>query len=374
MPRLLKSLSRAVSTQPIMQPRLQTEEIDRTFPQNLLPSLRAIEFVCPLCRGQLDVLDDGYQCPACQKKYSLHAGIPDFRVFPDPYLSYQEDHDRTEIVLAALEKFNLEKLLEHYWSFSDITPVALRPKFIRSAVLGEERARRTLEILADNTEQSAKKVLEIGSGTGNFLALAAQKYEQVIGVDIAMRWLHVSRRRFMDIGLPVPPLVCCCAEFLPFADDSFDLIVASSTLEFVRDQRQVFAECARTLDENGALCINSVNRFSLARDPYAYLWGVGFLPRSLQARYVFWRRGASYENVKTLSYRELNQIAGDYFLTKEFALPDVAPSVLKEFSPTTRWQINAYRFLKKLPPFSLIFKWIGPGWDILLKKNSEQKN
>ena len=347
-----------------------TEKTDLIFPPNILPSLRAVEFVCPLCRGKLNVLDDGYSCPACQKKYTLHDGIPDFRIFPDPFLSYEEDYERTEIVLAALEKFNLEKLLEHYWSYSDITPAALRPKFVRSAVLGEQRALRTLEILDNEIKKPVKKVLEIGSGTGNFLALAAQKYEQVVGIDIAMRWLHVSRRRFMDRGLSVPPLICCCAEFLPFADRSFDLIVASSTLEFVRDQRKVFAECARTLDEDGTLYINSVNRYSIGRDPYAYLRLVGFLPRRWQARYVRGRRGASYENIKTLSYRELNRLSDGHFPTRKFALPEVSPAVIKEFSAGTRLQINAYRFLKKLPPFSFLLKWIGPGWDILLRKSS----
>jgi 5-methylthioribose kinase len=55
------------------------------------------------------VLGDGYECLSCCKKYPLHDGIPDFRVFPDPFLSFQEDNERTNIVLAALEKFNLEK-------------------------------------------------------------------------------------------------------------------------------------------------------------------------------------------------------------------------------------------------------------------------
>jgi ubiquinone/menaquinone biosynthesis C-methylase UbiE/uncharacterized protein YbaR (Trm112 family) len=340
------------------------------YPENLLSSLCSIEFVCPLCRGQLNVLGDGYECLACRKKYTLHDGIPDFRVFPDPFLSFQEDNERTNIVLAALEKFNLEKLLEHYWSFSDITPVALRPKFIRSAVLGELRAERTLEILKDNTnKQQVNRVLEIGSGTGNFLAVASPHYKQVIGIDIGMRWLHVSRRRFMDKGLPIPPLVCCCAEFLPFADDSFDLITASSTLEFVRDQAKVFSECARTLGKGGVLYVNSVNRYSIGRDPYAYLWGVGFLPRRWQARYVRWRRDASYENIKTLSYRELKRISGNYFSVKKFALPEVAPAVLKEFSLGTRVQINAYRILKKLPPFPFLFKWVGPGWDVIFQKD-----
>ncbi len=356
-----------------MQPQLNTTLSDKTHPQNLLPALREIDFVCPLCRGALDVLANGYHCSACQKDYLLHDGIPDFRVFPDPFLNFQEDYERTEIVLDGLEKYDLEKLLTYYWSFSDITPEDLRPKFIRSVRLGAEKARRTLELFENGMFKQpirAKRVLEIGSGTGTFLAPAAARFEQVVGIDIAMRWLHVSRRRFMDLGIPAPPLVCCCAENLPFADKSFDLIVANSTIEFVRDQERVFAECARLLVENGAMYINSVNRFALARDPYAYLWGIGFLPRSLQARYVFWRSGAHYENTKTLSYREFNRLAKDHFSAKEFVLADVAPAALQQFSPMTRLQIRTYQFLKKLPLVSSLFKWVGPGWDILLRKTA----
>ncbi len=352
-----------------MQTVLSTVQ-ERTFPESILPSLRAVKFVCPLCRGSLNVLKNSYSCENCQKNYPLHDGIPDFRVFPDPYLSFQEDRERTEIVLAALEKFDLEKLLEHYWSFSDITPEVLRPKFIRSVMLGEQKAERTRKMFEDGVfgkPLKARRVLEIGSGTGSFLAVAMPHYEQVVGIDIAMRWLHVSRRRFLDKNLPVPPLVCCCAEFLPFADDSFDLVVATSTLEFVNDLPKVLSEAARMLRSDGAMYLNSVNRYALARDPYAYLWGVGFLPRSLQARYVKWRRGASYENVHTFSYRRLNQLVDKNFSAKEFALPDVPPEILAEFSPFTRFQIKVYQLLKKLPGFKLLFKRIGPGWDVVLR-------
>jgi ubiquinone/menaquinone biosynthesis C-methylase UbiE len=185
-----------------------------------------------------------------------------------------------------------------------------------------------------------------------------------------MRWLHVSRRRFMDKGLPIPPLVCCCAEFLPFADKSFDLIVAGSTLEFVHDQEKVLSECARALNENGTLYINSVNRYSIAKDPYSYLWGVGFLPRRWQAAYVRQRRGSNYENIKTLSHKQLKQMCDSHFSIKEFALPSVSPLVLKEFSPITRFQIKIYQFLKKSPVFAFFFKRFGPGWDVILQKSS----
>lgn len=340
-------------------------------PDSLLPSLRSTPFICPLCHKEPDVLRDAYHCSPCGKAYPLHGGIPDFRVFPDPFLDFQEDHDRTEAVLGALDHHDLESLLEYYWSMSDITPEALRVKFIRSAMLGEQRAQRTLRILDDGNSKellAAKKVLEIGSGTGNFLAVAGPKCEQVVGIDIAMRWLHVSRRRFMDLSIPVPPLVCCCAEHLPFPDEMFDLIISSGTLEFVSDQNKTLSECARCMKDDGSLLINTVNRFSIAQDPYAYLWGVGFLPRSLQAQYVRWRRNAVYDNTRLLSFRELDLMAAKYFSKRTFFLPDIDDSSLNRFPSHTRLQVQIYRVLKRAPVSPLLLKWFGPGWDAIFYK------
>ena len=346
---------------------------DQGHPPSLLASLRDVEFVCPLCHGPLGLLveRDGYRCLDCDRDYPLHAGIPDFRVAEDPFLSVQEEYKRTEIVLEALDRYELEPLLEYYWSFSDITPKPLRAKFIRSAMLGEERAERILTSFTDGTFQKpirAQRVLEIGSGSGNFLATAVQHFDQVIGIDIGMRWLHISRRRFMDKGMPVPPLVCCCAEYLPFPDDSFDLVVASSTLEFVRDQEKVLSEAARTLRDGGSLYLQTVNRYSLAKNPYAYLWGVGFLPRSWQARYVLWRRGASYESVRVLSLGEIKRMARAYFKQVEFALQNIDPAIVREFSPFTRFQAHAYQSLRELPLIRTFLRRYGPGWEVALRK------
>jgi ubiquinone/menaquinone biosynthesis C-methylase UbiE/uncharacterized protein YbaR (Trm112 family) len=340
------------------------------YPGSLLESLRDVPFVCPLCRGELEVEDDAYHCSPCGRTYPLHDGIPDFRVFPDPFLSFEEDRRRTELVLAALGRFDLRGLLEYYWSYSDITPPPLRARFVRSALLGEKRAQRVLSLLEGDHGRrgiAVRRVLEIGSGTGNFLAVA-RRYEQVIGIDIAMRWLHLSRQRFMDKGLAVPPLVCCCAEHLPFPDGFFDLAVCCATLEFTRDANQVLSESARTLRPHGSAYISTVNRYSITQDPYASLWGVGFLPRSWQARYVRWRRNASYENIRLLSLRELRARARRHFAEAEIALPAVDGELLRELPWRTRLQGAVYRRACRLPFFEPIFKWVAPQWDVILRK------
>jgi SAM-dependent methyltransferase len=336
-------------------------------PPALLESLRGVSFVCPLCRGGLDVRADGYRCAPCGRAYALHAGIPDFRVFPDPYLSFEEDCERTERVLAVLDRHTFPSLLEYYWGLSDITPPPLRQRFIRGAIVGEAKARRLLRTLGED----GGRTLEVGSGTGNFLAVAGRR-EQVVGIDIAMRWLHLSRRRFLDRGQPVPPLVCCCAEHLPFPGGGFDRVVSSATLEFARDQGRVLSECARVLRPGGRMLLNTANRFALAEDPYACLWGVGFLPRAWQARYVRWRRGASYGPVRTLSLREVDRLAAAHFERREFVLPDVEDDQLAALPPLKRVQAHGYRLLRRLPVVRGLLREFAPQWDVLLTKESDQ--
>lgn len=342
------------------------------YPVGMLPSLRTVSFVCPLCKGDLDTEERGFFCAGCNRLYTLHAGIPDFRVFPDPYLNLQEDRERTEIVLVGLDGRSLEQLLEYYWTFSDITPPDLRVKFVRSVKLGEERAKRSVAVLDEQAGKASgtiTRLLEIGSGAGGFLAAASERYEQVVGIDIAMRWLHVSRRRFMDMGEPVPPLVCCCAEFLPFPAGSFDMVAMNSTLEFVKDQEMALSETSRVLVDGGSVYINAANRYSLATDPFSYLWGVGYLPRSMQAGYVYRRRGAVYK-ARVVSRREFGALLDGKFSSSRFLLPDVSEKVLDALPASSRLQVKMYRILKRVPAIRKLLELLGPGWEVILKKGN----
>jgi ubiquinone/menaquinone biosynthesis C-methylase UbiE/uncharacterized protein YbaR (Trm112 family) len=335
-----------------------------------LPARNTVALVCPKCRGPLTEVVDAFRCDPCGTDYPLHAGIPDFRLFPDPYLNWEEDRNRTNFVLQALPRLSLPDLLQHYWGVSDVTPEALRGNFIRSVLLGERKAERIVRLLGETeTVKGARwgRALEVGSGTGNFLAVAARTCDRVVGVDIAMRWLHVSRRRFLDKKVETPTLVCGCAEHLPFPDKYFELVVCNATLEFARDQDRLFAECARVLKDDGIVYISTVNRFSLTQDPYVYLWGVGLLPRALQAPYVRWRRDASYENIRLLSLRELKRMAARYFARRDVALPDIDDISLGQFPWMKRLQVRIYRALKQVPLLKHVLLWVTPQWDVTLR-------
>lgn len=350
-------------------------KVARHHPDSVLEPVRTLDFVCPLCRGELGVNGNSYECEPCARVYQVQGGIPDFRVLPDPYLDAAADYRRTELVLGVLDCLDLRQLLEFYWGHSDITPPDLRAKFIQNALRGEHRARRIQRLLQSGTFQrpvEAQRVLEIGSGSGNYLVEAVQRFPMVVGIDIGMRWLHITRRRFRDRRLPLPPLVCCSAEYLPFGDGAFDLAICCSTLEFTWQPERVLTEAARVLSADGSLYLDTVNRFSIARNPYTYLWGVGFLPRKWQPAYVRWRRKTSFEMVKMVSLPQLQRLARQSFAKVEVELPDVDDEILRSMPILTRIQIAAYRLLKRLPVFRQALIWVGPQWDVKLTKGDAE--
>jgi len=337
-------------------------------PPALLPANKKLEFVCPICKGALTTSRSDFHCKPCERDYPVESGIPDFRVFRDPYLSFSEDRARTQFVIKALNRLPLRELLTHYWGFSDVTPPLLREKFVENAMKGEARGQRLFDLVSHQGKQLPGRIIDIGCGTGNFLAIAARHTDQAVGIDIAMRWLHLSRRRFMDNKLELPALVCCCAEYLPFKSSSFDTVVMASTFEFLHNPAQSLIETVRILEDDGECWVNTVNRYSLAMNPYSHLWGVGFLPKPWQIAYVRKRRDANFENITLHSYPQIRKIALKYFFDIDIRLADISDETLATLPVRVRMLVRVYRVLKKRPLIRQILKLVAPEWDVCLSK------
>ncbi|MDA8208811.1 MAG: class I SAM-dependent methyltransferase, partial [Actinomycetota bacterium] len=79
-----------------------------------------------------------------------------------------------------------------------------------------------------------RRCLEVGCGTGSVLGLLSGRFEAVVGVDLAMGML----RRADCQGAS---LIQGDAGKLPFADSSFDLIVAVNAFLFPAEYKRVLA-------------------------------------------------------------------------------------------------------------------------------------
>lgn len=96
-------------------------------------------------------------------------------------------------------------------------------------------------------------VLELGYGTGGFMADMAARDLALVGLDLSPYMARLARRRILGQG-SVPRLVCGQAQHLPFPDASFANLVATFPTEFILDVPTVVS-IARVLRPDGRLII-----------------------------------------------------------------------------------------------------------------------
>ena len=282
-------------------------------------------FVCPACRSSLDhhaAPDEHYACVACARRYPVVIGIPDFRLRPDPWIDLEADRAKGIALEAETLDADFETTVRAYWERTPDTPRALAERFTQFVVEAEPRASEWLANVLHGAP-STGWWLDVGCGTADMVLAGARRGLSVIGIDIAFRWLVVARRRLQRAGYSAP-LVCCNAEHLPFAAETFERVVSLGTLEHCLDAELALEESARVLRPGGALHLRTVNRYSLLGEPHVGVWGVGFVPRCWADGYVRWRSGQRYEHHHPLSPREVRRglsAAG-------FASVRVAPAAL----------------------------------------------
>lgn len=337
-----------------------------------LAALAHLCVVCPNCKGDLMIKAGAFVCSNCVKRFPIINGIPDFRIYPDPYLSLVEDLKRVNLVLDKFNDFTFEQILHYYWSFSDTTPNSLRAKYIAAAMFAEQKSETLLNSLVPPDSTSSFSLLDVGCGTGGMLIAARKRGLKVVGADIAMRWLQITRKRFLDAGEDAPPLICCCADYLPFRSNQFDTIVLSQTFEFVKNQLLVSGETARVLKESGKTVIKTVNRFALSKDPYVHLFGIGFLPRRLQPDYARLLAGADYEKIFLNGLNEIRWKVDKHYQTVEILLPDLDWRTISHETLMTKWQASLYDKLRENRFFYQFLLQFGPGWILKLSNPRSQ--
>jgi ubiquinone/menaquinone biosynthesis C-methylase UbiE len=122
-------------------------------------------------------------------------------------------------------------------------------------------ADRTLD-LALSCAPGARRVLDVGCGTGYLLRQAARRLPaavQLAGVDPAPQMVEVARALAGDDGRL--RFSEGFAEHLPHPSGSFDLVVSTTSFDHWEDQREGLVECARVLAPGGQLVLTDL--FSL---------------------------------------------------------------------------------------------------------------
>ena len=328
---------------------------------------KGIKICCPACHGELYWLDGSradLRCSDCRLQYPVVIGIPDLRLFPDPYIAADDDRAKGLQVAERFNDLDLAALIDFYYSMTSVVPPQHAQRYKRGLMSGVARAESSLtagEQASPSCHASSGEnaLLEIGCGTGPLLVAASSKYSRVVGVDIAFRWLVVGQKRLEEAGLDLP-LFCACAEALPFPDASFDRVVADSVIEHTQSQLDSITEARRVMADSGKLFLSTPNRLSIGPDPHTGVPAGGILPEKLTSAYVR-RLGGIPPKRRLLSRRTLGRLLGNCgFAPASIFLPDVAPEQRALFPATTRRMIDVYNFLKRVPIIRHILFLIGP--------------
>lgn len=125
-------------------------------------------------------------------------------------------------------------------------------EYDRHAIVQKRVLERFIRLLPNGITPCS--ILDIGSGTGALLQKLAGKYPSasLAGLDMAYGMGVTARDRLADSGRV--SFVTADAEHLPFADASFDLVVSTSTFQWLETLDPAFSQIRRILRPEGRFC------------------------------------------------------------------------------------------------------------------------
>jgi|YNPNPStandDraft_1061719.scaffolds.fasta_scaffold18643_4 ubiquinone/menaquinone biosynthesis C-methylase UbiE len=99
--------------------------------------------------------------------------------------------------------------------------------------------------------------LDISTGRGRMVKVAARRGVRAYGIDFSMNACRIASQ--------VSPgrIICSDAQYLPFADASFDFVTNLGSLEHLDDMSKGVREIVRVLKDDGWVCITVPNTFGL---------------------------------------------------------------------------------------------------------------
>jgi SAM-dependent methyltransferase len=178
-------------------------------------------------------------------------------------------------------------------------------------------------LLALAEELGAHQILEVGCGTGRWLAELRSVSDYLYGLDLSAGMLAQARRREAPLRL-----VRGRAGQLPFPAGAFDLVYCVNALHHFHLQRRFVLEARRLLRPGGALAVVGMDPHGRREHYYIYRYFDGTYETDL-ARFPSrstvqdWMRAASFERIESrmvdriLDHKVGAQVLDDPFLHKD---------------------------------------------------------
>jgi ubiquinone/menaquinone biosynthesis C-methylase UbiE len=164
--------------------------------------------------------------------------------------------------------------------------------------------------------KAGEKVLDVGTGTANYLVELAEMGLDCTGLDIGFKMLLKARAKSRARGLDLK-LVTADSEGLPFRDKSFDLVLSITAFEFFPDPVRSVQEMTRVCRPGGRIVVGVLNRWSV--------WAA-------RRRLLSWFRETIFTHCRFYSHSEMKTLFGPVeWCTAAFAPPGSPPFLIPLF-------------------------------------------
>lgn len=328
-----------------------------------------LPWVCPQCRGVLARTPERYHCAPCGRDYPIVAEMPDFRVDQPAWIDFAHDRDRACAIDEIVRRDGIEAAMFDVFKTSRrFNPEKCRFR-TRQVLGGAEKYRLQLDgwLAAIETEP----VIEVGVGPGQLAVALARRGHVPHGIDVSMEWLAVAKHWVRAQGVE-PVLAGAMAEALPLPDASVASFVSLDVIEHVGDQGRYLAEMTRILRPGGHFALVTPNRYSLSPEPHVGVWGVGYLPRRLQGKWVRMWAGVSYDFNRLLGVRELRGLFRENGgLVPNIDFPAIAEGEIALFPPGKARLARLYNRISRTAAFRLLAPLSGAYYRITGRKPAD---
>jgi SAM-dependent methyltransferase len=151
-------------------------------------------------------------------------------------------------------------------------------------------ARTLLSRLAFLTpEPSRTAMLEIGAAQGEIVVASRELGYRCIGLE-PFRMARDTAKKLSDyLGVEIE-VVDGVAEAMPFEAERFDLVIAASVIEHVKDAEKVFHEVCRVLKPGGVFWFHTASSMCPKQDEVRRFPLFGWYPDPLKQRIMDWAK------------------------------------------------------------------------------------
>ena len=230
-------------------------------------------------------------------------------------------------------------------------------RWLQGRECARERAEIAWDIISAYKPCKNLNVLDIGSGEGGTSFFFSQS-NNVVSYDFSLFRLKLQRQRDQNFSI-----INGKAEYLPFLNSSFELILLQDVIEHVKEKVLLVKEVKRVLKKDGFIYISTPNKlslFNILSDPH---WGLPFLSlfkRPAIRKYFlrFFRREDSDREdlAELLSLKELSGLFKDF--PGRLYTEEIVKLISKDFRGVlwNDFHVALYFFLKKCRLFYLVKK------------------